>query len=159
MNTKILYLYRDAANYKVHNECVVKGTLTNAQKQSILDSLDAGEYFIPSLVGMPERKFDEYDDEMDHVWFELSEDGFEETDEVPTINISAEELAEAFCACKDRWEDAAVRLASKAAEHSYFGAWKGSDVLMGVDELIDNAKGREVARDNKNEREEEKTFD
>ena len=28
MNTKISYLYRDADNYKMHNKCVIAGTLT-----------------------------------------------------------------------------------------------------------------------------------
>ncbi len=29
MNTKISYLYRDADNYKMHNKCVIAGTLTS----------------------------------------------------------------------------------------------------------------------------------
>ena len=40
-----------------------------------------GEYFIPRQVGMPERKFDEYDTEADHCWFELSKEGFEYTEQ------------------------------------------------------------------------------
>ena len=31
MNTKISYLYRDADNYKMPNECVIAGTLTAFQ--------------------------------------------------------------------------------------------------------------------------------
>lgn len=34
MNTKICYLYRDAGNYKVHNECVIQGELSKEQIQS-----------------------------------------------------------------------------------------------------------------------------
>ena len=53
MDTKICYLYRDAGNYKVHNECVIQGELSKEQIQSILDCCDMGEYFIPRQVGMP----------------------------------------------------------------------------------------------------------
>lgn len=100
-NTKIYYLYRDGGNNKIHNECVVAGTFTEGQKQTILDSLDEGEYFIPSVVGLPERKFgdEEYetDEELDHSWFEFDgADPFEETNEVPTVDVSAEALVAAF---------------------------------------------------------------
>ena len=51
MNTKICYLYRDAGNYKVHNECVIQGELSKEQIQSILDCCDMGEYFIQDRSG------------------------------------------------------------------------------------------------------------
>ena len=35
MNTKISYLYRDADNYKMHNKCVIAGTLTTEQARSV----------------------------------------------------------------------------------------------------------------------------
>lgn len=103
MNTKISYLYRDADNYKSYNECVVPGIITEAQQKRILDSLDEGEYFIPSLVGLPEKKFDKYDPEADHPFFELGRYSFEETSAAPTVEITPEELTEAFEAHKDSW--------------------------------------------------------
>lgn len=107
-NTKISYLYRDAENNHVHNECVVEGCITEEMKSSILSCLDMAEYFIPSQVGMPERTFvDEgydYDASVDHPWFELEEDGFEETEDAPTIDKTAQELVDAFLACKDVWK-------------------------------------------------------
>ena len=39
MNTKISYLYRDADNYKMHNKCVIAGTLTTEQARTIKDNL------------------------------------------------------------------------------------------------------------------------
>ena len=39
MNTKISYLYRDADNYKMHNKCVIAGTLTTEQARTIKDTL------------------------------------------------------------------------------------------------------------------------
>ena len=56
MNTRIHYLYRDADNYKVQNECVILGEMTGEQEQRIIACLDEKEYFVPSRVGMPERK-------------------------------------------------------------------------------------------------------
>lgn len=50
MNTKISYLYRDADNYKMHNKCVIAGTLTTEQARTIKDSCEMGEYFIPRQV-------------------------------------------------------------------------------------------------------------
>lgn len=75
MNTKISYLYRDASNYKIQNECIVRGLLTDAQIKAILDCRD-GDNFIPSQVGLPEKRFDRFDPEEDTCWFELDESGF-----------------------------------------------------------------------------------
>ena len=83
MNTKISYLYRDADNYKMHNKCVIAGTLTTEQARTIKDSCEMGEYFIPRQVGLPERRFDRYDPAVDHCWFKLDEDCFSETIEPP----------------------------------------------------------------------------
>ena len=109
MNTQIRYLYRDASNYKVENECVVAGTFTQEQIAQILDCCDLGEYFIPTQVGLPEQRFDRYDPEEDHCWFELSEDGFEETAKPATVGISAQQLVESFAAAKEHWNDTAIQ--------------------------------------------------
>ena len=109
MNTRIRYLYRDASNYKVENECVVAGTFTQEQIAQIMGCCDLGEYFIPSQVGLPEQRFDRYDAEEDHCWFELSEDGFEETTRPATVGISAEQLVENFAAAKEHWNDTAFQ--------------------------------------------------
>ena len=85
VNTKISYLYRDAENYKKVNECVIAGALTAEQICAIKDCCDMGEYFSPSQVGLPERRFDRYDPAVDHCWFELDEDSFSETIEPPTV--------------------------------------------------------------------------
>ena len=55
MNTKISYLYRDADNYKVYNECIVQGEISEEQIRQILDCCDMGEYFIPQQVGCPKE--------------------------------------------------------------------------------------------------------
>ena len=109
MNTKISYLYRDADNYKMHNKCVIAGTLTTEQTRTIKDCCEMGEYFIPRQVGLPERRFDRYDPAVDHCWFELGEDGFEETAKPATVGISAEQLVENFAAAKEHWNDTAFQ--------------------------------------------------
>ena len=92
-NTRIDYLYRDADNYKMPNSVVVKGLLSEDQKKIIMSSLQDGEFFIPSQVGLPETRVDEFwDRESDHVFFELDEDSFTETDEEPTVAVTAENL-------------------------------------------------------------------
>ena len=106
MNTKISYLYRDADNYKVYNECIVQGEISEEQIKKILDCCDTGEYFIPRQVGLPERKFDEYDTEADHCWFELSQEGFEYTEQPANVSLTAQQLTENFSACRDNWQDA-----------------------------------------------------
>ena len=64
-----------------------------------------GEYFIPGQVGLPERKFDEYDAESDHCWFELNRNGFEYTDQPADTSLTARQLAENFALCKGQWQD------------------------------------------------------
>ena len=98
------YLYRDADNYKVHNECVVQGTISAEQIAVILECLDEGEYFIPHLVGLPEKRFDTFDPQVDHPYFELSEDSFAETMESETVEVQVDELVSAFLCCKGKWE-------------------------------------------------------
>ena len=96
-NTRINYLYRDASNYRVSNSCIVRGHMTEEQRRTILSAMDEEMYFIPSAVGMPEKKF-ETETEDDHPFFELTCEDFEGTDEPPTLDISCEELAERFAA-------------------------------------------------------------
>lgn len=104
MNTKISYLYRDASNNKVPNECIVRGLLTEEQTKAILDCRN-GDNFIPGQVGLPEKRFDRYDPEEDHCWFELQETGFEPTDAEADVDLSVEELVSNFLARKDQWDD------------------------------------------------------
>ena len=107
MNTKISYLYRDADNYKQYNECIIAGALSAKQICTILHCCDMGEYFIPGQVGLPEHRFDTYDPQADHCWFELGEDSFSETRELPTIALTATDLVNRFEECRNNWQDEA----------------------------------------------------
>lgn len=103
LRTQIEYLYRDADNYKQGNCCVIDGILTTAQQQEIIDCLEDGEYFIPRLVGLPEKKFEE-ETEADHPYFEMNMCAFSLTPLDATVDITAEELVERFRRCKNKWE-------------------------------------------------------
>jgi hypothetical protein len=103
VNTKISYLYRDASNNKVPNECIVRGLLTEEQTKAILDCR-AGDNFIPSQVGLPEKRFDRFDPEEDTCWFELYESSFDPTDAEATVDLSVDELVSHFLSKKNHWE-------------------------------------------------------
>ena len=92
-NTLITYLYRDASNYKKHNEAVVKGLMTPEQEELIWKSLQGGEYFIPHLVGLPEVRFEE-ETEDDHPYFELQ--SLSPTNAPVTCDMDIEKLVNAF---------------------------------------------------------------
>lgn len=107
MNTKVSYLYRDASNYKMQNEAIVAGPITEHQIDIIMDCLDSGEYFIPKQVGLPEERFGEWTED-DHCWFELSREGFEATELEDTAGLSVDELVSNFMEAKGNWNDTEV---------------------------------------------------
>lgn len=106
VNTKVTYLYRDAANYKIYSEEIVTGSineyfgtefyevaLNNFKQYCLID----GEYFYPTGVGLPDHNFQTagyaaYEDDPD--WSELI--GFEETKLPPTVKMSIGDLMGAF---------------------------------------------------------------
>lgn len=101
LNTKVTYLYRDADNYKVWNQHVVRGTLTDAQIAEILETRSDREYFKPNDVGLPEKRFDDYDPDVDHPWFELFDNSFESTEWPATLEITADEFYKRFMQIKE----------------------------------------------------------
>ena len=113
-NTKITYTYTPAIGLPpfpkeyatkptVKTVVIVSGTLAEAQIERILSYLEYGESFIPRQVGLPETRLRNQtpDPQTDHAWFILRRDGFEETDEFPTIKMSAEELLNNFIKADD----------------------------------------------------------
>lgn len=106
MNTTMNYLYRDASNYKVWNTVVLSGQITEEQKKQIFDCLAEGDNFIPSQVGLPEKRFETINED-DGPYFELDTSyAFEETEDEPTVDMSVDELVDAFRQCKGKWNEA-----------------------------------------------------
>lgn len=103
-NTHISYLYRDACNYKVHNEAIIRGELSAQQIDVIMGCLNDGEYFIPSQVGLPEERFGSFTED-DHYWFELARDGFSPVKEDATVDITPDELVQKFTEAKNNWHE------------------------------------------------------
>ena len=106
MNTRIEYLYRDGSNYKMLNEVVVVGTLTEDQITEILDCCEAGEYFIPIQVKLPEVRFGKITED-DHCWFEIAKYSFTETNAESTLPLTAEELLNNFKHASGKWDETA----------------------------------------------------
>ncbi len=107
-NTKFWYMYRDAANYKVHTEVVLAGAMTEEQWETIVSCCDAGEFFAPQKVGLEARDFvtlgyAPYND--DPELFEIVQ--YELTDAAPTVAMTVDELVEKFQANQGKWYDAA----------------------------------------------------
>lgn len=105
VNTKIKYLYRDASNYKAYNEVIIKGKISPEQINQIMECLDDGEYFIPCQIGFPEIRVGKVDPEVDHCWFELEKSSFKCTSEQETVEITADELVQAFKKATGNWDE------------------------------------------------------
>lgn len=104
MNTRISYLYRDASNYKMLNEAIVHGSITKYQIDIIMGCLKYGENFIPSQIGLPEKRFGELTED-DHCWFELQKSGFASTEDDPGVGMTVDELVKKFLEMKGNWDD------------------------------------------------------
>lgn len=102
-NTRINYLYTDASNYKAHNTAVVSGELSEAQIAEINACLHDSEFFIPAQVGLPEERFEKWDDRNDHCWFTL--ESIYSTPDDPTVSLTAEQFLSNFRAAKNSWRD------------------------------------------------------
>lgn len=77
MNTRVEYLYRDAANYKSFSEVVFTGQATKEQLRRLRSALISSEFFGAGQVGLPDlapwkRGATVYDDEVDHGFHELA---------------------------------------------------------------------------------------
>ena len=108
MNSRIMYLYRDAGNYKQLNQHIISGTLAEKEIREIISCTENGN-FIPSQVGLPEERFESWSNDDDHVWFELDESCFTKTQEDADTELpTAYELLEAFRKAKGRWDEEAA---------------------------------------------------
>lgn len=102
-NTRINYLYRDASNYKKHNEVIVPGFLQKNRYVQLLIVCKVGSISFPAKFIC--RKSDSVIEQKHHPWFELNEDGFEETEAEATCYISPEDLVKLFLERKKEWQD------------------------------------------------------
>lgn len=102
MSTRVDYMYRDGANYKLSLSAVLQGELAEEEIKEIFDlSEDMGSHdcncFYPGKIGIPattfvDKGYDAYDD--DPEWHELVE--ISHTEAEPTKDVTAAEFLEAF---------------------------------------------------------------
>ncbi len=96
MNTKICYMYRDAANYKIHCEEVIAGEIDEAKKEEFFENYSMDEFY-PSQIGFKAPTFvtegyKPYPD--DPEWHEVVD--FLPTDEKTTVDMTITEFMEAI---------------------------------------------------------------
>lgn len=109
--TSFDYMYRDAGNFKAHGSIVVLGKISPRDRQKILRSMEAEEFFVAEQVGIPPL----YEDlfrwsggmtRSDHAWHSFvglhDVDAAEERPE--PIWGSACALIDAFAAVEE-WDD------------------------------------------------------
>ena len=101
MNTLICYNYEDTRGFTVHNWAIVKGEITEAEKQTIFDCSN-GSYFVPAQVELPENRFEQAD-ESDQAWFKL--ESFEISSGTPTVSVDVHTLVRNFEEARDNWDE------------------------------------------------------
>lgn len=100
-NTRLNYLYRDAGNWKVWQDVVLPGRMTDEIYQELVSCCEDGrELFIPEQVGLDLiREWETTED--DHPYCELGD--FEIVNDSPTTDMTIEELLDNFRKAKDNW--------------------------------------------------------
>ena len=94
MNTKISYMYRDAANYKIHCEEVVKGEIRDEDREDLFENHPTElEEFYPATIGFKAPTFvtegyKPYPDDPDT--HEISDITLTESE--PTVNMTVEDF-------------------------------------------------------------------
>ena len=94
-NTMIEFPYRDASNYKIWTECIIKGEFTKDHQERIRAAVDFEGFYIPEIVGLPCNRFSEETND-DHPWIAFEDTIFTETDSEPTIDLTVEDLVSRF---------------------------------------------------------------
>ena len=96
VNTRILYKYRDGANYKFPGAVVLVGAVT---EDEIRPYLHEGIYLIPSDVGLPSLHptHCRFDEDLDHPWHEF--DSARPTEAEPATDLTAALPAQEFLRC------------------------------------------------------------
>ena len=96
--TRVRYMYCDASNYKFFGAFVLSGQFA---LESISDTLDAGEFFVPERVGLPSLvpKCQNEDDHWLHTFLEAEPC----SDEYGALCSTAEFLRRMKAAAAEGW--------------------------------------------------------
>jgi hypothetical protein len=97
MNTSLTYLYRDAGNWKQFKTIILRGSLSQEDKDTIQSKLRDGLYFLPEQVGLKSLQAHAHDlNELDHIWHEFDISSVAPSEEKPTELITASRLVRNF---------------------------------------------------------------
>lgn len=111
-NTRFHYVYRDAGGNRWPNKAVLSGSITEEQIYSIVrkcmtDAEEETITFFPEQVGLPLERCmagcRPYDPELDCDIAYIEEDAFEATDDLPTVDMTVEDLVKAFDQAAENW--------------------------------------------------------
>ena len=102
-NTRVEYMYTDAANYHTQNQVVLNGTITPEQIQEILSFCEAKESFVPEQLGWPLMRDWEVTED-DHCIAVLRETDFKPTDEAATVDMTVDEAVAKFRKINNHWD-------------------------------------------------------
>ncbi len=105
MNTRMEYLYRDAANYKSLNRVIVVGTITEDQKKEIYETLENGTFFIPEQIGLDlYRGWDVTEDDHPYCELDVDHDFYETEDPADDEMFTVKDLVAAFASTSGKWD-------------------------------------------------------
>ena len=104
------YLYRDASNYKAFGELWLTGSLSEHERDTLVSSMESGEFFVAEQIGVPPLYEELYNDfggrtQDDHAWhtFLSIRAEFDLPSEV-TVWGKATDLLEAILTAQKDWK-------------------------------------------------------
>ena len=114
MNTVISYTYYDEdyplSLESVKNECVVEGAITPEMAQKIRSCLTQDGKFIPAQVGLPETRFQTWE-ECDGPWFSF--ESAKPTKRLATVREKIGDVVFRFLKSKNNWDPDFFRAAAR----------------------------------------------
>lgn len=110
INTKVIYHYRDASNYKSITTIVLDGQLTDRQVMEIMNCCqNDGDclQFVPEAIGLPLERPGVYSEQDDHSWayfFLTPSENFKDTVDRRNTSLTPEQFVALFTENQFKWE-------------------------------------------------------
>jgi hypothetical protein len=108
MNTRLSYHYRDQLNCRQYTSIVLAGTVTWTQIEPYLARQHS---FIPGQLGLEDLQLRFALPGRDQPWHQIGANDVKATDAVPTVLLTADELAERFA--QTPWDNDWIALSTK----------------------------------------------
>jgi hypothetical protein len=108
LNTRLSYHYRDQRNCRQYTSIVLAGTVTWEQIEPYLAKQHS---FIPGQLGLEDLQLRFALPGRDQPWHQIGAADIKATDAVPTVLLTADELAERFA--QTPWDNSWIALSAK----------------------------------------------